>query len=302
LENVKRFEQMAGRMFPGLMPAGAPATPTAPAAPATPAAGAAAMPVQQPASLTVTPLGEGGAPAPTNALRPQTAAPVAQTNALQAQTAPGAGSISAMSTDQLRQAEIMFSQSSDPRAKALIGIIQKEIEGRKQPDLVRGYLFAKTPEGGGFKGSLAEWKQLSAAQTKITLPPQEQAFEKGLGDVQTKIVSESYTAAKEAAEILRTNTDARELLDQGMITGAGAEFLVNLNQALKQVGVDFGYADAAANTQAYAANMGNNVGKLIKLFGAGTGLSDEDRKYAQQIAGGRVLEKLSKCTMRTTVV
>lgn len=289
LENVNRFKQIAGRMFPGMMPAaGAPATSTALVAPATPAAGAAAMPVQQPASLTVTPLGEGGAPAPTNALRPQVAAPVAQANALQAQTAPGAGGISGMSTEQLRQAEIMFSPFDTPDAKALIGIIQKEIESRKQPDLVRGYLFAKTPEGGGFKGSLAEWKQLSAAQTKITLPPQEQAFEKGLGDIQAKKAGESQTAAEDAAAILRTNADARGLLDQGMITGAGAEFLVNLNQALKQVGVDLGYGDAAANAQAYAATLGNNVGKLIKQFGAGTGLSDADRKYAEQIAGGRI--------------
>lgn len=137
LRDVTAFEQMAGRMFPGLMPAGAPATPTAPAAPATPAAGASAMPVQQPASLTVTPLDEGGAPAPTNALRPQVAAPVAQANALQAQVAPGAGGISGMSTEQLRQAEIMFSQSGDPRAKALTGIIQKEIENRSKVFTVR---------------------------------------------------------------------------------------------------------------------------------------------------------------------
>ena len=73
-----------------------------------------------------------------------------------------------------------------------------------------------------------------------------------------------------------------------MITGAGADFLVNLNQGLKTVGIDAGYADAAANSQAFTANMAGNVGKLIKQFGAGTGLSDADREFAKDMAGGRI--------------
>jgi hypothetical protein len=73
-----------------------------------------------------------------------------------------------------------------------------------------------------------------------------------------------------------------------MIAGAGADFLVNLNQGLKTAGIDAGFADAAANSQAFAANMAANVGKLIKQFGAGTGLSDTDLKFAKDMAGGRV--------------
>jgi hypothetical protein len=77
-------------------------------------------------------------------------------------------------------------------------------------------------------------------------------------------------------------------MKSGMITGAGADFLVNLNQGLKTAGIDAGYADASANSQAFAANMAANVGKLIKQFGSGTGLSDADRKFAIEMAGGRV--------------
>ena len=77
-------------------------------------------------------------------------------------------------------------------------------------------------------------------------------------------------------------------MKSGMITGAGADFLVNLNQSLKTVGIDAGYADAAANSQAFTANMAGNVGKLIKQFGAGTGLSDADREFAKDMAGGRI--------------
>jgi len=319
LAQVEKFDAMANRMFPGLMPAaGAPAMPTT---------GTAAMPVQQPTSLAVTPLGEGGLPAPTvpaqgampaarwtgttlpagqvNALRAQadagnvdaqnalraytaataTAAPAAAALGAAPSAAPSASGISAMSTDQLRQAELLFSQSTDPRAKALTGIIQKEIESRKQPDLVRQYEFARSQ---GYQGTFADFKQLSRAQQTVTLPPQQKAFESELGKVQAKQAGESQTAAEGAADILRTNADARALLDQGMITGAGAEFLVNLNQGLKQLGIDAGFTDAAANAQAYGAVLGKNVGQLIKQFGAGTGLSDADRNYAERMAGGKI--------------
>ena len=34
--------------------------------------------------------------------------------------------------------------------------------------------------------------------------------------------------------------------------------------------------------------MAGNVGRLIKQFGAGTGLSDADRQYAEKMAGGKI--------------
>lgn len=117
---------------------------------------------------------------------------------------------------------------------------------------------------------------------------QEGAFATGLGAGQAKAVLESKTGAQDAAEILRTNQVGRDLLKSGAITGTGADFFVGFNNALKQAGVDFGYADAAANSQAYAAAMGANVGRIVKQFGAGTGLSDADREYAAQIAGGKI--------------
>jgi len=117
---------------------------------------------------------------------------------------------------------------------------------------------------------------------------QEGAFATGLGAGQSKRILESQAGAQDAAEILRTNQVGRDLLKSGAITGTGANFFVGFNNALKQAGVDFGYADASANSQAYAAAMGANVGRIIKQFGAGTGLSDADREYAAQMAGGRI--------------
>ncbi len=127
-----------------------------------------------------------------------------------------------------------------------------------------------------------------APGTKVILPEQEKAFEGELGRGQGKSILDNRIVAQDAAAIIDTVNTGRDILKGKIITGAGADFLVNFNQALKTAGVDFGYADAAANSQAYAANMAQNVGRIIKQFGAGTGLSDADRQYAEKMAGGKI--------------
>ena len=129
-----------------------------------------------------------------------------------------------------------------------------------------------------------------AANVNVTtnLPAQEKEFEKELGTQQAKTVIANKTKAEDAAQILATNQVAKNLLDKGMITGVGAEFFTTLNQGLSQAGIDFGYADAAKNAQAYGALMATNTARLIKNFGAGTGLSDADREYAKKAAAGDI--------------
>jgi hypothetical protein len=134
---------------------------------------------------------------------------------------------------------------------------------------------------------LAQKKEVARAGA-INLPVQEKAFEGELGKGQAKRIIDSQVAAQDAAAIIDTVKTGRDIMKSGMITGAGAEFLVSFNQALKTAGIDAGYADASANSQAYAANMAANVGKLIKQFGAGTGLSDADREFATAMAGGKI--------------
>lgn len=156
------------------------------------------------------------------------------------------------------QAELALLPKGDPRIPAYEAMIKKETE------------FAPR------------------AVTNVNLPPQQGAFEGELGKGQAKSIIDNRAAAQDAASIIDTVNIGRDILKGGVITGAGADFLVNFNQALKTAGVDFGYADASANSQAYAANMAQNVGKIIKQFGAGTGLSDADRQYAEKMAGGKI--------------
>jgi hypothetical protein len=59
---------------------------------------------------------------------------------------------------------------------------------------------------------------------------------------------------------------------------------------MKAVAQDLGLGEFpdVATTEEYIANAGRQVGQIIKLFGAGTGLSDADRDYAEKIAGGNI--------------
>jgi len=209
------------------------------------------------------------APRPVNAMAPTPAAPV-----------------NAMAQEQQILNNIrMLSASGDPRAKAEVDVLKTQLtELRKIPTEVREFEYGlKNPTFVDYQTRL---KRAGAAN--VNLPAQEKAFESELGSGQAKSIIKSREGAQDAASILQTNEVGRQILNSGAITGAGADFFVGLNQALKTAGIDAGNADAAANSQAYAATMAANTGKLIKQFGAGTGLSDSDKAYATKAAAGEI--------------
>jgi hypothetical protein len=284
--------QAAERSFQDVLQRARGGQPTAPVAPAA-----------QPANAMIEP-----ATAPVNAMA---AAPSAVTTP--AQPATGAG---ARRSPERIAAEIdLLSQSTDPRAKAIAARLMKEYEdalvqtragsaniigvakGTDTPvffDARTDQQFTIGTDASGrqirmpYIGPVNRSTSTVTATATSQLPPQERAFESELGKGQAERILKSQTAARDALGIIDTVNTGRQIMQAGMITGAGAEFLVNLNQALKTVGIDAGYADAAANSQAFAANMANNVGRLIKQFGAGTGLSNADREYAEKMAGGKI--------------
>ena len=244
--------------------------------------------------------------APVNAMAPK-ATPAAPANAL---AAPDAR------VQELRRKIATYASVNDPRLKALVPVYQAELNELVKPQIV-------SPGASVYRGGQAVFtapaapteldrliatrdalppgdprrviydnaikKQTTHAPgTTVNLPAQEKSFEQELGKGQADRILKSRTAAEDAAQILQANQVGRDILKSGAITGAGANFFVGLNNALQQGGIDFGYADAAANSQAYAAAMAQNVGKLIKQYGAGTGLSDADRDYATKAAAGEI--------------
>jgi hypothetical protein len=220
---------------------------------------------------------------PVNALAPMAgaqAAPAAPVNALAgAQAAPDEAAVIQNRINGLLRL-------GTPQALNTAKVLQTQLTALEPTPAIREYKFGqKDPKFAEFQLAL---KRAGANSTKVILPDQEKEFEKELGSGQAKTILKSREGADDAAAILQTNEIGRQLLNSGAITGAGAEFFVGLNQGLKTAGIDFGLADASANSQAYAAAMGQNTAKLIKQFGAGTGLSDADREYATKIAGGSI--------------
>jgi hypothetical protein len=219
-----------------------------------------------------------GSPASTNVLRDQVApqggaAPVSSVgvNNLTAQpsvvapvTSPTTAPAALTKDEQVKEIDLKIEKLSmipDPRAKSAVEMLLKRRE-----------ILEPT------KGPLVN----------INMPEDKKSFEMKVGPEGTKFAYKGLEKAQNAAEIINNVNVGKSILDKGMISGFGANFLVGLNQALKTGGIDFGYADASANSQAYAAAMAQNVGKLITLFGAGTGLSDADRAYAEQMAAGKI--------------
>jgi len=82
--------------------------------------------------------------------------------------------------------------------------------------------------------------------------------------------------------------ESKKLLNSGIITGTGAGWLTSTGSFLSEHLGFTAFDDPVSNTQAYAASMGVQVGRIIKQFGAGTGLSDADREYAEKIVAGKI--------------
>ena len=124
----------------------------------------------------------------------------------------------------------------------------------------------------------------SRPQTQINL----QTGPKPLIKEMSRELVVSQKDAEGAVVGLQNSLATKKILDEGMITGTGAEFLTSLgNLAASRLGFTE-FEEPVSNAQAFAAAKGREVGQIIKQFGAGTGLSDADREYAEKIVGGKI--------------
>ena len=150
-------------------------------------------------------------------------------------------------------------------------------------------LLVKQPDGSyksaeGVDPALAGRAKAVAAGEAEGKAPTEIA--KGVAAGSTKEFFDRATAARDAVKSIENSQQAYDLLDKGIITGTGADFMLNVTKALHQAGlID---SDKIASTEAFVASRAQEVGRIIKQFGSGTGLSDADREYAAKIAGGTI--------------
>jgi len=110
----------------------------------------------------------------------------------------------------------------------------------------------------------------------------------GAKELVNETISNTIKDGQDAEEILRTNAESQRLLDTGeMYTGLAADALVTFGQ----IGSIFGFdATSAEVTQQFTLQRFSRVADIIQAYGAGTGLSDSDRKFALAQAGKATLE------------
>ena len=143
----------------------------------------------------------------------------------------------------------------------------------------------------------------SAQQLGLRKPPPEiQKIENISGTMAEKIMgegverlSDGLDAANKAVTSVESIDTSLENIDN-MYTGYGATFRMDVARAARVAGIDISAADQIENTEQYASLAGARVADYITNLGAGTGLSDADREFAQKVVAGDI--GMSPETMR----
>lgn len=115
----------------------------------------------------------------------------------------------------------------------------------------------------------------------------EKAFAKQIGIDQAGELKASYNEAKLAASLMPVLGEAQKAIDSGIKSGAPAEFTLGLAKWAKALGIGNG-DPSIANTDVFRAAVAQQTFKLIKNLGAGSGISDADREFAEKAALGKI--------------
>jgi len=133
-------------------------------------------------------------------------------------------------------------------------------------------------------------------------PPEVQRIENLSGTLAEKIMgegvgrlSDGLDAANKAVLSVESIDTSLENIDN-MFTGYGATFRMDVARAARVAGIDISAADQIENTEEYASLAGARVADYITNLGAGTGLSDADRTFAERVVAGDI--GMSPETMR----
>jgi hypothetical protein len=106
-----------------------------------------------------------------------------------------------------------------------------------QTELVRNFEFAKTPAGGNYKGSFADFKAISTPKTSVSYGPQEKAEKIEYG----KLLIDDFKNIKAQATVATKSLPAIEsnlaILDKGFDTGFGTETIAAGARVLGALGV-----------------------------------------------------------------
>lgn len=119
-------------------------------------------------------------------------------------------------------------------------------------------------------------------------------------DILTKSILPKLDKSQEGASAARDEIGAihrsLEQLDQpgGIFSGSAADIRLKLAKVGDYLGIE--NSNKIANTEAFGAAIGQRVLSLVKGLGAGAGISNADRDFARDMAGGNI--KLDEKSIR----
>jgi hypothetical protein len=122
-----------------------------------------------------------------------------------------------------------------------------------QTELVRNFEYAKTPAGGNYTGSFADFKAISTPKTSVSYGPQEKEEKKEYGKLlvdQFKVVNDASRIAAKSMPAIESNLAT---LDKGFDTGFGTETIAAGARVLGALGVQKA-EDFATDAQTFLAS------------------------------------------------
>jgi hypothetical protein len=145
----------------------------------------------------------------------------------------------------------------------------------------------------GFRGNFTDWilEQRRAGATNVSVPVNtDKSFYGTLASERASSISELFNQAQKQPDRIARGQRVRELLDSGAITGAGAQFKLNVGRALKSIGFDYGQGDDIANTEVLVSQLAGATLDAIKTsgLGSGQGFTDKDRAFLENAVGGSI--------------
>ena len=134
------------------------------------------------------------------------------------------------------------------------------------------------PESSGF-GQTVIQRGAPPRSPGVTINTGDKGFGKVLGEDAGKDLTNRYNTANSASESYQSTNNLYQFVNNpDFISGSMGDWRAKAAKFLGLPGVP--------ETDAYFAQVGKEVGQEVKQFGAGTGISEGDRKYAAEIAAG----------------
>jgi hypothetical protein len=155
-------------------------------------------------------------------------------------------------------------------------------------ELERNFAFAKTPEGGNYRGSFADFKAISTPKTSVTVSTEKKYSEQFANKMADTDIAKMTTAEK-APQLAESANRIIDLVKQGNVfTGPVADVKLNIARALNVAGAS--NEEKIANTESLIAATGQSTLDAIKSAGLGTGqgFTDKDLNFLKGIAGGTI--------------